>query len=113
MPRSRRMGSITLQIITSLQALEDFSMVLLRPACACLDNLSTSTINITLNAGPFFCAPVLVRTEPDCAISLMTSWTTKRSLLPASGGVHFYMVIGGYSSDLDRFIGGGLELAMF
>ena len=91
MPKQRDlMGSITLegfvQIITSLQADEDFSMVLLRPACACLDNRSTSTISITLNAGPFFCAPVFARTEPDCAISLITSWTTKRSLLPASEG---------------------------
>ena len=90
-PKQRdRMGSMTLegfvQIITNRQADEDFSMVLLRPACACLDKRSTSTISITLKAGPFFCAPVLARTEPDCAISLITSWTTKRSLLPASLG---------------------------
>ena len=68
MPRQRdRMGSMTfdgfVQIITSLQALEDFSMVLLRPACACLDSRSTSTISITLNAGPFFCAPVFANTN--------------------------------------------------
>ena len=91
MPRQRdRIGSITfdgfVQIITSLQALEDFSMVLLRPACACLESRSTSTMRITLNAGPFFCAPVFARTEPDCAISLITSWTTNRSLFPASEG---------------------------
>ena len=90
-PKQRdRMGSMTLegfvQIMTNRQALLDFSMVLLKPACACRDSRSTSTMRITLNAGPFFCAPVLARTEPDCAISLITSWTTKRSLLPASLG---------------------------
>ena len=74
------------QIITNLQADEDFSMVLRKPACACRDNRSTSTISITLNAGPFFCAPVFANTLPDCAISLITSWTTKRSLFPASEG---------------------------
>ena len=90
-PKQRdRMGSMTLegfvQIITNRQADEDFSMVLLRPAWACLDNRSTSTMRITLKAGPFFCAPVFARTLPDCAISLMTSWTTNRSLFPASDG---------------------------
>ena len=91
MPRQReRMGSMTLegfvQIITNLQADDDFSMVLLRPAWACLDNRSTSTMRITLKAGPFFWAPVFARTLPDCAISLITSWTTNRSLFPASLG---------------------------
>ena len=68
-PKQRdRIGSITfdgfVQIITSLQADDDFSMVLLRPAWACLESRSTSTISITLKAGPFFCAPVFARTLP-------------------------------------------------
>ena len=75
------------QIITNRHALLDFSMVLRKPACACRDSRSTSTMRITLNAGPFFCAPVLASTEPLCAISLMTSCTTKRSWLPASAGL--------------------------
>ena len=53
-------------------------MVLLRPAWACLDNLSTSTINITLNAGPSSARPSWPSTEPDCAISLITSGAAPR-----------------------------------
>ena len=94
MPRQRdRRGSMTLDgelhSKMILHCDEYFSIVRLRPAWACLLSLSTSVNNTTLKLFDFPSAALTAECkELLLAISLITSWITKRSLFPTSLGLH-------------------------